>query len=58
MRVSITDHRCIDLDALTIVRLITCSAVLVVTLTVGVAGQEAATPGLRLELDEKRPLAS
>ena len=53
MRVSITDHRCIDLDALTIGRLVTHSAILVVTLTVGAAGQEAATPRLRLELDEK-----
>ena len=58
MRVSITDHRCIDLDALTIGRLVTHSAILVVTLTVGAAGQEAATPRLRLELDEKRPQAS
>jgi hypothetical protein len=43
---------------LAIGRLVTLSAVLVVTLTWGASGQEAATPRLRLDLDDKRPLAS
>jgi hypothetical protein len=43
---------------LAIGRLVTHSAVLVVTLSVGAAGQDAATPRLRLELDEQRPQAS